>query len=369
MRPLLLVGAGHAHVALVAHAAALRDAGFDIQLVDPGSFWYGGAPARLMRGELGREALRLPLRAFCKANDVRYRCDRALGLDARHRRLWLASGQMQTFDTISLNVGQETPFDDTNVAGSGLQLWRASATYELVQFVQALSERQGGGRVQRIAVYGDGPRATEIVAGLVNGPWRDDLRISWFLPGTRPLPGAPWRVNRRVMALQARHALELIVNTRLSGVEEGAVCSSDGRRFGADHVVIAAGAGAARFAHAGELPAESDGLSVSRRLHSPTDTRIYAAGGCAAMIGRDVMRFSEACEQAQVLARNIVAGARRRPFKSYRPGRAGHVVDMGDGTAVGWRGRLWWQGAALARRRLRRDAEWLALIARFNGHD
>ncbi|MES1927920.1 pyridine nucleotide-disulfide oxidoreductase [Salinisphaera dokdonensis CL-ES53] len=364
MRSLLLVGAGHAHVALLEHASRLQDAGFEVELVDPGSFWYGGAPARLIGGDLGRVDLRLPLHSFCRAQGVRYRANRAIGLDARHRRLWLATGEMLEFDTVSLDVGYEIPFDETDAAASGVQIWKASAPYELVQFVQALDERPTGGRPQRIAVTGDGPRATEIVAGLAMGRRADDLQITWFLPGSRPLPAAPTAVNRRVARLHIRRGVELISNTSITGVAEGAVCSVDGRRFAADHVVVAAGARAARFAHAAGLPASSAGLKINWRLQALSDTRIYAVGGCAELAGRNELRLSDALEQGRILARNIVAGAQRRPFKSYRPGGRGEIVDLGDGSAIGWRGRFWWHGNALLARRRRSDAEWLTLIER-----
>ncbi|QTF91052.1 MAG: hypothetical protein J5F18_11225, partial [Halomonas sp. BM-2019] len=47
---LLLVGAGHAHLHLLRHAAAFE--GAEVMLVDPGGFWYSGRAAGMLSGRL-----------------------------------------------------------------------------------------------------------------------------------------------------------------------------------------------------------------------------------------------------------------------------------------------------------------------------
>lgn len=363
MKTLLLIGAGHVHVALVARSASLRAAGFEIHLIDPGSFWYGGARACLLAGRLGRSELRLSLRALCRAHDVTYHADRAIGLDVRHRRLWLASGRMQVFDTVSHDVGQEsTPVLDSD-SHHAPTLSPATDVSAMGQLAQTLRHEHRVGAPRRLAIVGDGERALTTVAALATGPFASSLRSSWYLPGNHVMPGAPRGYNRFMLRFLAARGVEVVAQTPINRKTEDAICAPGGRRFPVDHVVLAGSAQAASFIHAGGLPAGAEGLHVNRRLQSPRDERIYAVGGCALIAGYSGSYQWDVARQAKVLAHNIEAGARRRPFKSCRARFAGPIVDLGNGQAIAWRGRWWWHGASLARRLARQDERWLAWMA------
>lgn len=362
MKRLVLVGAGHAHIALMAHARKLRAAGFSLELVDPGSFWYGGAVGRLMAARLPRDALRLALRAFCRAHDVRYRCDRAVGLERRHRRVWLATGAMLHYHTVSLDVGQQMPSPDFDEAGTGVQVWRSVAPYELAQCVDALAQRNGSRCNPRILVAGAGTTAAEIVAGLCANPHVASCGKAWLIPGDVPLPRAPRRANRTLLRYLAAHNVDCVPETTVAGLAQRAVVSAAGPRFSAGHLVLAGGAQAARFAHATGLASDEHGLQVNARLQASADERVYAVGGCARLAHHGEMDAADSHRQARVLLHNIIAGARNRPFQRYRPGRRPAIVDLCDGSALGWRGGVHLRSAWLARRRQARDAAWLALI-------
>ncbi|WP_348766732.1 FAD-dependent oxidoreductase [uncultured Salinisphaera sp.] len=364
MKSLVLVGAGHAHMGLLLQADRLHKAGFEITLIDPGSFWYGGATTRVAAGQLSRAALKLPLRGFCRERAVRYRADRALGVDTRHRRLWLASGDMLSFDTLSLDVGLECALPVAAGSHAPPMLWSAVDMSALLQLADTLAHEGRGGVRRRVAVVGDGPRALEVIAGLGRHAAASSLLISWYVPETRLLADAPLGLERRLRRRLIENGVEIVAQTSIVEKVDGAICSDDGRRFTADHVVMASPAPAARFVHAGRLPAQSEGLYVTRRLQSPADARVYAAGGCASVLGA-AGAYMDSDRQARVLAHNIEAGARRRPFKSVSARGGATTVDLGDGSAATWHGRLWWQGRMPARGRARAQAQWLALVERY----
>jgi NADH dehydrogenase FAD-containing subunit len=364
MKPLVLVGGGHAHIALLSYAEQLKAAGFEITLIDPGSFWYGGLTTQVLAGQLTRTALKLPLRGLCRAHGVQYRADRAIGMDARHRRLWLASGETLSFDTLSLNVGLETGLSVATGSHAPPALWSAVDVSALLQLADALAVESRGGALRRVAVVGDGARALEAVAGLTSHTAASSLHISWFVPQMRLLPGAPLALERRIRRQFAGRGIEIVAQTSIAEKVDGAICSRDGRRFAADHVVVASPAAAARFVHAGRLPAQAEGLYVTRRLQSPSDSRIYAAGACASVLGSEG-RYLDSNRQARVLAHNIVSGVKRRPFKSVSARVGVTTVDLGGGSAAAWYGRFWWQSRALAARQSRSRAKWLALVERY----
>lgn len=369
MKSLLLVGAGHVHIALLAQAERLRAAGFELYLIDPGSFWYGGARAAVLDGRLGRASLRLPLRAFCRQRGVAYHADRAIGIDLRHRRLWLASGAMRTFDTVSHDVGFESRIDIDSDSHHAPTLWPGTDVPALIQFAHTVAEAQRRQQPLRIAVVGDGARAVETVAGLAASRFAATLQVSWFLPGACACPGAPRAHDRWILRHLVGRGVDVVANTPIVGKIRGAICGRDSQRFAVDHAVFAGAADAAHFVHAGGLPASAQGLHVNRRLQSPRDERVYAAGGCARLPGRREHDYLSVAQQARVLAHNIEAGARRRPFKSCRSRPGGPIIALGNGNAIVWRRRLWWRGKMPSRSLAEHDARWLSLVARHGGHD
>jgi len=50
MQTVILVGAGHAHLHVVAHAEALIQCGARVVLIDPGVFWYSGLATGMLGG-------------------------------------------------------------------------------------------------------------------------------------------------------------------------------------------------------------------------------------------------------------------------------------------------------------------------------
>ncbi|GAB3679224.1 NAD(P)/FAD-dependent oxidoreductase [Salinisphaera aquimarina] len=364
MSRVVLVGAGHVHMALLGQAERLRAAGLVLTLVDPGSFWFGAQPARVMTGELGSDALRVSLGRSCRTWDV-HRCrDRAIGLDARHRRVWLAGGGKLDYDRVSLNVGQEIDDSGFDDPAAGVRVWSAASVEQLSQLHDALAHDCARGARPRVAIFGDGARATEIAAGLSMGEFGQRLRLACYLPGPRLLPDAPVTVSRRAARVLGMRNVDLLPDTAIVTAIDSCVQSRDGRRFPAEHVVLARGYRAARFVHAGQMPAEAGGIHVTARLQSPRDERVFASGGCALLLGRRALELADVERQARVLADNLIACATRRPMKTYRPPATARAVDLAEGRAFAWYGRLWWYNATAGRWRSRRDEALRARLQR-----
>src|SRR5699024_2222586 len=120
----------------------------------------------------------------------------------------------------------------------------------------------------------------------------------------------------------AARGVDILLETSVVGSAERALVTRDGRRFTADHAVLATGLRAPQITCASALPASEHGLQVGARLYSPGDAQVFAAGDCA-----DFMPGALRCQgahdlrQASVLERNLIAGLRNRPYRRYRPYR------------------------------------------------
>ena len=50
LNTVILVGAGHVHLYVAAHAKALVERGARVVLIDPGEFWYSGLATGMLGG-------------------------------------------------------------------------------------------------------------------------------------------------------------------------------------------------------------------------------------------------------------------------------------------------------------------------------
>lgn len=357
MKQFVLVGAGHVHMALVSAAETFAHENVALTLVDPAGFWYGGARVPLLAGQRDAPSLRVALSAFCRTHQVRWLQDRAVGLDARHRRVWLASGGMIEYDAVALNVGQQIDRGGLESASSGVQVWNAAHVYEMAQLVAALTDAKRRGRRPRVAIAGCGRRAVEVMVGLAAGAVAD---VDVYTPGAQLWPNAPAGLNRFLAKRFALQGIDIVAQTRPAALDARAMISTDGRAFAADHVVLAADYRPAQYVFAGDLAADEGGLYVTERLQSPTAPSVFASGGCAQLLGAHTLAMDDIEAQARVVGHNVRALFRRRPFVSYRPRPRLQHLDLGDGSGVSWIGhRLWWRSRAAARACARREAHFM----------
>ncbi|MES1926764.1 FAD-dependent oxidoreductase [Salinisphaera sp. T31B1] len=361
MTELVLIGAGHVHTALLGHARTLAEAGIQVTLVDIGSFWFGARRGDLMAGRADASTLRWPLKTLCRRHAVAHRTDRVVGVDTRLRRVWLASGARLDYDLVSFNVGVEVDATGLNAAASRVRLWRASSVQELTQFCSELRASRDGSRV---AVVGDSPDAARLAAALSHACESGRHRVAWYLPGDRFAPWAPSGAARRLARTLSHRGVEIVLATPIVGLADGQLVGEDDRRFGVDHLLLAERYRPARVVHAARLPVGDHGMYVTRRLQSPADSRVFAAGACAQWPDGQSLARHDVAGQAKVLAHNTVAVVRRRPLRSVGPRAPASVIDLGDGRALGWHGSLWWHNrwaARAERRRIRRLVATLAI--------
>ncbi len=345
-RQVLLVGAGHAHLQVIGQAARFRAASIELAVVEPGSFWYSGMATGLLSGAYERDDDRIALGRWCAHHGVARIADRAIGLDHRHRRLWLASGQPMAYDAISFNVGSEVSLQAFSGGQREANVWPVKPVRTLWLLRNALLDDMRRGAGGHIAIVGGGATGCEVAANIAALTAGSGFRVALYTRASRLWPDAPRPAARRLARELARRGVDIVFDTSIAGKAGRRLLAVDGRQFTVDHMVLATGLTAPGVMQASDLAADAQGLHVGARLHAPTDTRVFAVGDCAQFLPRPLPKLGvHAVRQAPVLAHNLIAGLTRRPYMSYRP-RTRHlmILDMGDGTALARRGRFWWHG-------------------------
>lgn len=349
---------------LLANAGRLQRTGIDFTLVDPGNFWYGGAVAGLLAGQIPNDRVRIRLSTWCRDRRVALHNGRVLGLDAQAQQVGLATGDTLDYDIVSLDVGSSN-IQPVGASSSGLQprLWDATSMTSLDRLRRALASDRALGATPRIAVVGGQGRAAEVAAGLAAGHDGEDCRLSLYTGMVRLVPSAPAGAARRLARELSRRGVDIVFNTVIDSLHEHAVASRDGRRFPADHVVLAHPAGQVLLGPAIGLPAGDDGVQVDRYLRSPSNPRVFASGSCAYMQNHGRLSAVDSERQAAVLGHNLAAVGHSSSLQRYRAARSAHLIDLADGSGIGWSGRLWWHGPAVARAHARRRERFLRRVS------
>lgn len=338
----VLVGAGHANLALVRRARRLRRAGLAVTLVDPGAFWYSGLAAAVLGGAVSPHRDRIDPAPATARRGVRFLVGRAVGVEPGDGLVHLDGGRSLRATAVILNVGSDV--DPHDLPTDRPEVVTAKPIRNLV----ALHERLLGGPVgPRVVVVGGGATALEVAGNLSAGPVADAVRPRVIVvAGDRPLEQvSDPRVRARMLAPLRARGVVWDEGPLATDITDAGVVLDDGRVLPADHVVLATGLRASRTVEQLGL-GDADGMPTTATLQHPEHPRLLGAG--------DAIRFGEdglprlgvfAVRQVPVLMDNLLALHRGEPLRPFEPPETYlTAVDLGGGDAVVMRGRLWFAG-------------------------
>lgn len=341
---LALVGAGHAHFAVIAQAHRLRDSGVDPVLIAPRTFEYSGLVSGVLSGALPPETMRVDVAALASANDVPHCVAEVTAVDRMARVMTLSDGAALAYDAVSFNIGS----DVDNPLGLIDGVWPVKPLVSLVALRRRLEAAFGaGGHGPAIVVAGDGPTSFEVTAALAGLHERHGRPPNVTLVG--PDVSARWAPGDAGRALARnldRRGVRRIAG-RITSHGNGKVRLSDNQTLSCDHLVLATGLRGARLAGTLGLPLDDAGrIKVTPTLASLDDSRVFAAGDCAAIEGWP-RPFAGVfgVRAAKMLVDNLCALGAGTALRPYRPqDRWLSIMDLGDETGLAMRGRLWWRG-------------------------
>lgn len=364
-KQIVLIGAGHAHLHVAAHAAELARAGGRLVLVEPGNFWYSGLATGMLAGQYDAHTDQVDPASLVARGGGELIRDRLARVDVARRMVILASGNTLKYDLLSLNVGSEVHTRGIACAeqdATGVKpisnLWRLRKELER-RFRPPVSQPV------RVVVVGGGPTGCEVAACIDSLARRRGAGVQLTLVSRadRLLAGLPGGASRRMAGALERRGIALVPSTSVQEIDDGAVVASDGRRLHADLVVLATGLAAHSTVRQLDLPTDAEGLCVRATLQSTADERVFATGDCASLEGHRLPKLGVfGVRQAPVLLHNLSALLHGDDLRPYRPQRRYlMILNLGCGRALAvygpahWLGRLsFWFKDRIDRRFLRR---------------
>lgn len=350
MSNLVLIGAGHAHLHLIAAAAKLRAEGLKLSLVEPGNLWYSGMASGMLSGRYSPAEDQIDIPALANKYTVPLYPEQAVAVDRVQQQLQLASGRQLPYDLLSINIGSQTR--RLSADGNSLETYAAKPISELSALRDRLLLLSQSQNHIRVAVVGGGPTACEIVANLIElaealAARQVRLSISIIASTKRLADRLPSAASEQIQALFNQAGVDSLLDTKAERLLANGVELANGESLPADIAVLATGLTARQLSINPALPTGlSGGILTTARLHSPADRKIYAVGDCADFAPRPLPKIGVFGVRAgPVLLKNLCAEAQGQLGPEFKPQE--HflsVLNLGRGLGLAYRKRLWWYG-------------------------
>ena len=334
MRRILLVGAGHAHLALLRSLAKGPLAAARFALVTPHAKQvYSGMLPGVVAGHYRREDAEIDIAPLAARAGAEFIEGEVVAFDAQQRIATLGDGSELEFDCASLNAGS---LADTAVPGSAEHALPVKPFEDLLARLEPSAGRH-------VAVIGGGAAGVELAMAVRHRGAEASLYSE-----RSPFSGA---LAGRIAAALRRQQVNFLAMavTRLEG-DGTVVAGPTEARY--DQVVLASGAVPLPWLARSGLATDERGFArVDPMLRSVSHPEVFVVGDCATLSPDPVPKSGVySLRQGEALARSLRQLVRGEPLSPYRPqqralmllscGRRYAIAQRGDWDAEGrW---VWW---------------------------
>ena len=361
---LLLVGGGHAHVAVLADLIRHgHPAGVRTLLLSPHStLRYSGMVPGWLAGQHDRDEGLVDLAALARRAGVEWLQGRCAALDPEARVVTTEQGERIAFTLASLDTGGEGRA--AAVLGEDPRILDIRPIDSFVARIAAMPAPR------RVVVAGGGAGGVELAFGLRNlasAGARPEVALATGAAGL--LPGFSQAVQSRVATALIRQGIALhLADARIA---DGRVTAGAASLEPADLIVAALGSAAPGWVRESGLAVSEGGFAVvDARQQSTSHPHVFAAGDVAARIDRPLAHSGvHAVFAGPVLAANLRAVlAGKPPRATYRPRwNSLYLINTGDGRAIASYGPLAAEGRGVLALKHWIDRRWIGRYAALAG--
>ncbi len=360
VKDLVLVGGGHAHVAVLRRFGMHPVPGVRLTLITRDIHTpYSGMLPGYVAGHYDYDACHIDLGPLTRFAGARLYHAEVEGLDLDARQV-LASGRPAVdYDLLSINIGSRPR--TLEVPGALQHAMPVKPIDSWLTQWQALQQRVlASSGTFRVVVVGGGAGGVELALStqhrlrtLLAGQGDDPERLHYevLTDGDEIFSSHNAGVRRRFTRILGERGIALHTGHRVVEVSADAVYAEGQTARQADAVLWVTQASAPDWpTRAGLAVDESGFIQVNRYLQSRSHPEVFAAGDIAAMPDPRPKSGVFAVRQGPVLTENLRRASRGRALKPYRPQRNFlGLISTGDRYAVASRGRWSIEGAWLWR--------------------
>jgi len=355
-RRLLLVGGGHAHLAVLSAWIRRPPSNVETWLITPHSHTtYSGMIPGWMAGHYSaREAL-IDLRPLSRQAGIRLVADMVCGLDADRQKLLLRSGRTVAYDLLSLGTGGE--IDTSHLAALGDRLLPARPMDGFMARWPGITADAARLSSYRLVIVGGGAAGVELALGAQYALQRlaPQAIVSLVANEDGLVIGQAPLFRTKVLAALANSRINVLFGHAVG--DENGLLLPDGSRVAADCVIAATGSIAPSWLKTSGITLDPEGfIAVGADLRSVSHGKVFAAGDIINRVDRSVARSGvHAVKAGPVLAANLRASLENRPLQRYLPRkRTLYLLATGDRRAI-----LSWGSFSMSGKLLWRLKDWI----------
>jgi selenide, water dikinase len=379
VKDVALLGAGHAHVAVLRAFGMNPMPGVRLTLVTREvDAPYSGMLPGLIAGVYDFRDAHIdtgPLACFAGAG---LHQAEVVGLDLGHRRVLLKDCLPIAYDILSIDIGSTPGGGEVpGVAEHAIPVKPIDRF--LARFEAAKARVLDAKGAVRIGVVGGGAAGVELALAL-DARLRRDIAAAGHDPralgvviisgNATILPTLPEGARKRLRRILAQREIAVAAGARVEAIEGRRVSLSGGKVEEIDELFWTTQARAAPWLRETGLALDDNGfIAVDATLRSPSHPAVFAAGDTASLQGRDLPKSGVyAVRQGPVLAENIrrlIGGQALKPYKPQR--EALYLIADGVGRAVGTRNGFSFEGRWVWRWKDRIDRAFMEKFNRLPG--
>lgn len=315
MKHLVLVGGGHAHLAVLTALAQQAKPTVRLTLLTPSALQtYSGMLPGWLAGHYKLEECQVNLQPLLSAAHGELILDSVTRLDADQQTLETATGRVLHYDLLSINIGSETALPSTETS----QLIPIRPLDRLIkawpQILQAAHQTD-----YQLAVLGGGAAGVELVLAMQYAFRQQGSNAQVHLLAPSLLADHSKAVQQRVYKELIRAGVRL--HTQRAALNNHELVLENGELLTVKHIIAATGAKAPTWLAASGLSVDAQGyIAVNAQHQSLSHPNIFAAGDICTRQDPHFGRSGvHAVYAGKVLAHNLPAYLKQQPLMSYRP--------------------------------------------------
>lgn len=350
-RQLVLLGAGYAHLHVLAHWAKQPLTNVRVTLVAPqAQQLYSGMVPGLVAGHYSQEQSSIPIEPLVRRSGIRWLGRSVRNLDAQAQTVLLDDGSRLSYDWLSINTG---PVQSRSLLEKSLPGAREHGLFvrpiEVFATLWAQVAHMGAERALRIAIIGSGAAGMELAMAIRQ---RLPQAAITLLSGTQPA-GANYSptVQERLRGALRQRRITVIQDVAVS-MNASEVQLGCGARLACDVPIIATGTHPTPWLQNSGLALDAHGfVAVDAFQRSTSHPQVFAVGDVSSRQDRPVARSGVyAVRAGPTLAHNLSASIEARPLQAHTPPRDTlNLISCGNHYAIASWGRysaqgrwVWW---------------------------
>lgn len=359
IKKLLLLGAGHAHVHVLARLAQHRPADLDVTVLTPYAFQsYSGMVPGFVAGLYSDADCQIPLAPLLKAAGARWITGRCIGIDAQSRQVLMAPASDPApvadnldYDLLSIDTGavmdrQRLEAVMPGASEHALMVRPIEIFVRLWPQVMEMAQK----KAVSVAMIGAGAAGIELVLAAhqrltsLRGP---GSRFTLITGGDDAAANYPPGVRERILRqLKARGIT--VLREACTGVHADHITLASGATLRCDVPIVAIGTHAPPWLRDSGLALSDSGhVLVNACQQSTSHPEVFAAGDVATRMDHPHPKSGVyAVRAGPALAANLMARHQGTPMKPYQPPRRTlNLLSCGTGHAIASWGPFHAEGA------------------------